>query len=293
MDSPAAILVGLVISLFISSFLIASIVVDKENVQLSSFEPSILGIGNYIDEVKFNNTAYCEDYKDQIEIYMGNWSCSELGLVSNSESFITIISGFYFPNSIPSNNVYDTTYYINNSIGSEFDINVRIRGSRDIAKYQDIKVSFNIDKIRIPNNILYGLSDIEIDYPGILSLDYLIIRTIFDEGKDELDLIVNGKNVLTDYETNDRTPLVDLDYGGIEAYNNGLILENAKLPLEVSKTSSVDTSILRTIGSIWTLVLQVMVWTIPETYFPLWANLLFIKTQVIGIIIAGLAVLRG
>ena len=45
------------------------------------------------------------------------------------------------------------------------------------------------------------------------------------------------------------------------------------------------------IGSVITAIASVLFWTVPEQLFPLWANILFIKIPLVGLIFAVLDVL--
>lgn len=273
------IFVGLLLSLVISSFLVSATITDKEHVNLSYIDVDMSGLK--ISRINFTTT--CSNESSYYEFPDEKWNCIDnVGLSSPMGE-----NRLYFTNVIPFSNVYTIKYLINNTNHDPFAIYVR---RSDPFGEDNIRVEFEQDKVRIRNNVNIMMSDIEVSYPGLLSATYFNITSTFDESTDMLDLIVNDVTVLSYYHCNDKLPVIQFiskyQYGGLVAYNEGLVLMNINADITNKPPSDFVPNVLA-------LMVGVIFYTVDEVYLPLWANLLFIKTQLIGIFVSGLAILRG
>jgi hypothetical protein len=286
---------AIVISLFLTSFLIAGVYHFKDNTSQIEGYIKIPSSINQETSLNFNSSKdYCISLLPIIKVYDGNWSCSDIGLVSKPD----ITSAFYLPYSAQDNNgYYNHTYYVNDSANLPFFIIVRKGAFNGIAGIGNIFIAFENDKIRIPNNMFYSMSDVEYDWPGLFSTyDFYKIETVFDEKDDTLNLTVNGRVVFNSYPTNPDTILglisfVD-GYGGMWVPSGNIVLENVETKTNYDrKSTSSDTNILNSVTDIIGMVGLLIAYNIPGVEW--WINLLFIKTQVVAAIIAGLSFIRG
>jgi hypothetical protein len=100
--------------------------------------------------------------------------------------------------------------------------------------------------------------------------------------------------ILSNYHTNSQIGWGVIGYGGVGTYNGGVTVKRIDGVVQTPDSASTsEANILSAMSSIWGLVLQVIIWNVDSRYFADWMNLLFIKTQVAGIIISGFALIRG
>ena len=273
----------LVVSLMFSSFIIAGMTAFKEQ------SDSITGyitppyLDDYSDKLEFNQT--CSDLLVFIHVYIGNWSCSSGSLIAASDRD----SSFYLPYSAEDNGFYNVTYYIDNNGGNTFYINVR---ESTFANSNDIKISFESDKIRIPNNVIWSLSDKEISKPTLFNTDSFIVNTRYSDEDHLLNLTVNGEIILSKYETNVGLPFFTRGFNGVGTLDGDVIVNRIDTKTSSThKEATTDASIFSALTNIWGMVALIILYNIDGV--ELWVNFLFIKTQLAGVIIAGLAMLRG
>ena len=229
---------------------------------------------------------------------------------------------------LPSNNIYTVKYVIDNSPNGEFYITPR----RTLANAQtaiDIRLVFasdgiHIKKYPVPLPFLGNTDLFFISYPNAQDTkaggsEY---EVIFDEALNQVTVWKDGISLFAQSglpdegvipgETSGEQVGMGLYYGGVgsrEVGFNVISTEAKRNPAHVATgdaggvaawwwkgiTDVVDSVIPGAGGVLEMLALisTVIAWTLPEAIFPLWANLLLIKTQGVALIYIGSRLARG
>ncbi|MDD2208267.1 MAG: hypothetical protein PHU45_02810 [Bacilli bacterium] len=182
-------------------------------------------------------------------------------------------------------------YYINNSVHSDYSI---------ILKYTD---SANQNEIivdstgyHIPNHFFsryYTLGDLFFyPYADANTLENPVYRTVYNEEAKTAMLYLDGNLLFT--ATNlkisgffDSTAY----YGGLGAKTNGFTLKLLDTDNQVV-SDNVGNILNQVIGFMGTII-KLCLWNVDEIYLPAIANLILIKTQIAGIIICIIVIMRG
>jgi len=265
-------------SLLISSLLISFVIADKESIEIEKININL--------PEKVTNQSYETGNFESSYVKNGSyakWNYIEgLGYRSPIPSIIGSVNDrFYLENVIPTNNIYTATYNLNNSVHADFIIFVRVC-SLDLY---NIKLEFDSNGIRIPNNILPLLTDYESSYPNINLLDNIIIMTQLNQGLNKLKVFVNGIEQFNIPIHSNFLNIFPTRYAGISASKEGLFIKSIDTPL--SESRPFDT------GDLLSLFLSIIFYTIDEKYLPLILNVILIKTQVIAVILCFIAYIRG
>lgn len=227
---------------------------------------------------------------------------------------------------VPESNIYTVKYVIDNSPNGEFYITPR----RTLANAQteiDIRLVFAQDGVHIKDYPagLFGAGDIFFfSYPGIQDTktggsEY---EVIFNEALNQVtvwkdDVSIFATSGLPDEgvivgETVDMQHGIGLYYGGVGSREVGftVISTEAKRSTAINAigdpkdvtgwwwqgiTDVVDSVIPGAGGALemLSIIARVVVWTLPEAIFPLWLNMLLIKTQGIALLYMGARLVRG
>lgn len=183
----------------------------------------------------------------------------------------------------PVNDTYTVTYKLNNSVHADFTVYPRYIGP---AGYYNIPVKVTTNKIQILEFHEYTVvAEVEID--GIKENNYPMIKTRFNEAQGTLDVFYNNALVLSKSgytgEGNDY-------YAGVMAKQNGFIVESIDAG---SINLSGNTDILSQMSNFLDILTLIIIWNVNPIFLPWELNLIFIKTQVIGVLICAAFWARG
>jgi len=285
MDSPTSVFVGLVLSLMISSFVIGAVYEDKEHVVNGKYINPFPDLPqnnelNFTSNTSESGTGF---YEYVLQTPLNSWDyVSGLGYVSNQKSTLILLS------ELPdSNGEYTNIYYINNTLENPFQIIVK----KEVTFANNIYIRFDQNEIRIPNNLVDYFSDISYNYPELLTNHYLRIETNYNFTLNQLSLSLNNVTLWDHISVNLGSYLwgksSNIYLGGIYTEDSGLIVSF----VEANQNPPATSDATNTLFSIWNTALMVIAYNIPGMEW--WVNFLFIKTQVLGIVISALAMIRG
>jgi hypothetical protein len=331
-DSEAMVLFALIFSLVASSFCVAWIANDYAEsppclsgtscapIQLSWEPMKTLGeltTDDYTNTSGYNDTMI--DAQEQWGVDYGEWAQGPGGFALTSSS-TDLQSGepyLYMKNVIPQNGVYTVDYKIDNVPDEWFTLYAR--HSTRIPDIYDIAVKFDEDGIHVLDYDSFGVTvtdhyfmpypDSQTTIPGgsWFRLEYNTNINSLGVYKDDVNLFfVSG---LHDQGT---TVTGELQFAGVSSNSVGFSVlgSRAVRSLTPDTANNGDYSL----GSIWsgiigmvdgiipgagaviqmmTLIGTVILYTLPESIFPLWLNMLLIKTQAVAIIYIGARLARG
>lgn len=211
---------------------------------------------------------------------------------------------------VPDNKVYTVTYVINNAPNGEFYITPR----RTLANAQtaiDIRLVFAQDGVHIKKYPVPFLSNDDLYFisaPGVQDTigggsEY---EVIWNEGLNQVTVWKDGYSIFSMSGLPDEGQIAagnGLYFGGVGSRNVGFNVISTTATRDPTHNAIGDPSevgawwwqgITETISSVipgaggvlemLALMARVIVWTLPEEIFPLWANMLLIKTQAVTIV---------
>lgn len=283
-DTTTGILIGLILSLFLSSFLIASITYDKDKTMENRVDIDIGSSENRILNLTSNTTNTGSDISDFLIFDESTpfFPNSKYEYIEGLGYKFSQNAQILLDNIQATNGNYTVKYVINNSVEKPFIIIVR---RTPIFSY-NLDINFDSEKIRIPNNLLPIVSDKESNQPSLLKRKYFIIETSYNPSKEKLTLKVNNETIFNDISVNPRGNIGKYYYGGFIASGDGIYLSS----IEVKQVTP-PTDILKQTRDIFSLIALIIIYNIDSV--DLWVNIVFIKTQVIAIFIAALLAVRG
>lgn len=323
MESESGLIFALVFSLIASSFCVSWIVNDyAENpacgpgtscapIELNpsmARQQGITTTETYTDSGFDHNLTYPMD--DALHSF-GTWTQDATGyhLTASGSLFggdpILLLNGI-----VPEGTVYTVTYVIDNQPNGEFYITPR----RTLSNAQtaiDIRMVFAQDGIHIKQYPVPFLSNDDLYFisaPGVQDTiaggsTYLVI---FDESLNQVTVWKDGYSIFSMSGLPDEGNVIPgngLLYGGVGSREVGFNVISTTANRDSSHNAIGDVEetaawwwqgITDTLDSvipgaggvleIMAIMARVIVWTLPEEIFPLWLNMLLIKTQVTAII---------
>jgi hypothetical protein len=219
-------------------------------------------------------------------------------------STIQPLNYFYIQNIQPdSNNMITNSYLINNTGKNWYSI--VLVGNAGLSNNELI---IRNDGFHIPSflysGIPYGDNDF-IPYPNADKVVTANIQTTlhdcsaFDNSCDAYVTFSFNGQTFTSHKINKDSTISILGipltsgtyYAGLCGYSAGLVFNYFSSVNTIAQTS--NTNVLSIISSFITTMLIVAGWTLPECALPLVVNAILIKTQIAGIIICIVVILRG
>lgn len=227
---------------------------------------------------------------------------------------------------IKTNGITTVNYLVNNVGGGDFIITPRYLGAGHTKS--DIRLTFSQDGIHVAKYPDYFILPSDLTFvsaPGIqITGDYnyaghagSLFTTILDENTNNLKVYKDGALVFDEsnmpaWDNNDGLSQTGIYYGGIGSNEVGFTLVGLPEtgiqyipPTEetafawgnywkglvgwVDKVVPGAGATIQMIGVLGSII----VWTLPENVFPLWLNVLLIKTQVVAILYLAARLARG
>jgi hypothetical protein len=280
-------LIGLIFSLTFSSLVIAFLLVQAYGYNVTGDESSIVipttGTIDGMQDYKTNKIIDNVNYVSGIGQYVFNTGIGRV-LTSNPSGIDCFL---LLSNVALKNDEYTINYEINNSVQQNYGVAVRYWTDTNLY---NVKVYVKNDGFHIPN----GLSDlIETDFypfPNANQYTKASIKTVFNENLGTLKFYFNGALVFT--KTGISKPIIT----GSKAYYAGVLSKTLGFTVESINVGSFNFDsgdILSQIGGFLDVLFRIIVWNVNPQFLPNELNILFIKTQLFGIIICAIMIIRG
>jgi hypothetical protein len=301
--SVATILIILCFSLVFSSVVITYFLTQMNN--NSCVVPSIglpLSLSSYSQSQNFANGQF--NMSTLARTGSNNWV-----LVPNVGyqliiSTIQPLNYFYIQNIEPDSSGIIVNNYVINNTGQNW-YSIVLSGNGGMSNNEVLVMN---DGFHIPNFLFSGvrLGDNDfIPYPNAAKVVNANIQTQFHDCSlyaSDCDAYVtftfNGQPFTSHKVNKDSTisvlgvPLTNsMYYGGLCGYTGGLVFNYFSTLNTIQQTQS--NNVLSLISSFVSTMLLIAGWTLPDCALPLTLNLILIKTQLAGIIICLVVILRG
>jgi hypothetical protein len=181
------------------------------------------------------------------------------------------------------NGTYTITYKINNTVHADFTIYARYNGA---LAYLNIPIKITTDKVEILDFHEFTAAQ-SVDLLGANTNNHVTIKTQFNEPAGILDVYYDDVLIMSRSgytgEGNDF-------YAGVMSKQNGFIIESINAG---SIDLNSNTDIFSQASNFLEVLALIIVWNVNPVFLPWEFNLIFIKTQVTGLIICIFVWLRG
>lgn len=295
----AGALIALIFSLIFSSAAISYFCVSKYNQTETSIINFPTGGIIYSQNQDFSGCAF--NTSTWFKTLGGKWSnyCG-IGMVLEYIDPRYLWTWLILGNEIPATDgTVQNTYIINNSVKSEYVIILRHTGSID-----ENQIRISNDGFHIPNYVIptFGLSgsavaigDLDfIPYSGASQIENAEIITYYNDKEQTATMYFNSQKVLEVNNLKEDGNLFGIwthYYGGVGAYSEGFTVVSFNTNNQI--TLSDESSLLGMVLNYISIMLQVIVWTLPESIFPVTLNIILIKSQLGGIVVCLILIARG
>lgn len=286
--SVAIVLIGLIFSLTFSAMVISFLLLQFYGVNVAYITPaSDSGVLSSFQDYKRNLISDDVNYISQKG---GTWTfvpdvgrvLSGAGGTFGLTSPCIVLSGV-----TPIGDEYVVNYMINNSVNAEYG--VFVRWSRNS---EDTLIFVKSDGFHIPKTMaIFGGEFAFYPYPNPLQDEKVHIKTVFNEGAGTLQFYYNEKLIFTHTGINRQyvIPYTTSYYAGVTSDTNDFTVEG----IDAGAISLEETSILKQISAFIIILAKILVWNVDSAYLPFELNLIFIKTQLFGIIVCAIMIIRG
>lgn len=198
--------------------------------------------------------------------------------------------------------LYQNSYWIDNSATglygqhSDWCIGLRITGGVDQNEICAKSDGFHIPKYFIDAGTQWG-DNYFYPYPGANEIDYPVVKTIYNDKTPSVDFYLDGVKFFTTENLNTDANLFGLwgrYYAGIGTQQTGVALQEFQTdsPIVDMNTQNGE-DLLGMISGFIITVLKLVAWNVDPRYLPNELNLIFIKTQLAGIIACIVMIIRG
>jgi hypothetical protein len=311
----AALCAVMLISLFISSFLISYFAMEMYGYKLDSVSlpANIEDTTHYNNNQDFKNNpnTYTTTFNSTKVSFGGGWTnVPGIGMVLTSipAGGDTYISENYIIKG--ADGIVTNQYIINNSVHAKYEIILKRGYGRGViallAGTTSNMLVIDSDGFRVPRSFValnpetWQGGDIAfIPYPGANQVDHAVITTNYNVDTYALDFTFNGQNFnmpLLNGFTNIEVYL-DPIYGGVLCNTVGFALENYNTNNEVVNniydTTNESASTLQSFGALISTMIKVVGWGLPPSIMPIQLQILLIRTQEAVLIIGIIAFVRG
>jgi hypothetical protein len=301
-SATTGILIALVFSVLFTSIVISWFITEMQiggNIEQIELPNSLK---SYNSEQNFASGTY--DLETLKRSGSSHWQFREnVGLVLTQTS--GDVSYLYIDYIIPDGTHKITNYYtINNSQHNEFSIVVANAGagSNEIIVKSD---GFHIPAFSVLG--LYNGWDMQfIPANNPLQYDQVVIKTEYIEGlrtcpflstcyntrEPYLKFTFNGMEYTVNTMNIPEVEGVSI-YGGIGAKNIGVAIKDFKTDNTISGSEKITNDPLTYISSFLDTMFKLLTWGLPESIMPFYVNLILIKSQLFGILVCLVFLIRG
>lgn len=279
-------LIGLLFSLTFSSLVIAFLLLQFYGVAVTGNNaPISLPDSGSISGVQNYETNQINDNINYVSKFGGTWLyVAGVGkmLLYDGKSYMAV-KGVQ-----PVNDVYTVNYKINNSVKSDYGIILRYT-DQDMNQ---MVVEVKADGYHIPAYLTFETQD-HYFYPksGANQNEHPSIKTVWNDKKGDLQYYEDGNLIFHATGIPPELPLISSShyYAGASSSTGGFAVES----ITTSSIVADATNIVQQLGAFLDVLAKIVLWNVDSQFLPLELNLLFIKTQLAGVIICAIVILRG
>lgn len=192
-------------------------------------------------------------------------------------------------NVMPENRIYTVNYELNNSVHQDFTVYARYYNG--VVNIYNIPIKFSNDGIHVIDGLTEFTDVYFYPYSGLMQMDKLRIKTVFNEDDGELKVYLNNALLFT--RGGFWNPVVSMGnafYAGVMSKTEGFTVETIDAG---SFNFNTGNDVLSQIGAFIDTLIKIVFWNVNSQFLPLELNLLFIKTQLAGVIICIIIIIRG
>jgi hypothetical protein len=279
-------LIGLLFSLTFSSILISFLLLQAYGYQVTGNQaPISLPDNGVISPIQNYQTNEINDNINYVSKFGSTWKyISGVGkmLLLDGKSYMAL-KGVQ-----PANDVYTVIYKINNSVKADYGIVLRYT-DQDMNQ---MVVEVKQDGYHIPAYLLLETQD-HYFYPKLNANqnERPTIKTVWNDKTGDLQYYED--NLLVFHATNlpSEMPFISAThyYAGVSSSTSGFAVES----IDASSIVAGATNIVQQLGAFLDVMAKVVLWNVNSQFLPLELNLLLIKTQLAGVIICVIMILRG
>lgn len=289
-----ALLTLLVFSLTFSSVLVSFVLLQSHGYQTIGTEAPIIppgaeatmGVQDYTTNTISDNYNYEAGYGDyQYQSGVGRVLVAKPSVFAYQWLLLKQVS--------PIDNVYTTTYKVNNSVKGDYAIAVRFKGSNPY----DIVVRVESNGFHIRNEFIPLQEYNFYPYTGANQIIKPTIKTVYTINSDKtgtLQFYFNNNLVFT--KSDIAAPgLINPDesiwyHAGVGSDTLGFTVESITV---AGFSQYASTDILSQIGTFLEVMAKIILWNVNPAFLPWEINLILIKTQLAGIVICLIVIARG
>lgn len=283
-------LMGLIFSLTFSSMVIAFLLVQAYGYDVTGDESSIniptSGIVDGMQDFKTNDITDNVNYADSNSRYT---FMPNVGRVLTA-SPPSLWDGLYLAHVSDIDGVYTISYNINNSVKQDYAVFVRMN---TVLLPYNIRVDVTNTGFRIPNGIIDTITDNYYPYSTSPNqIENVKIKTVYDKKSGTLKFYFNDKLAFTKTGISDVPSFLDNGatfYAGVASKTLGFTVES----IDAGSFNFDSTDIISQIAGFFDVLFRIIVWNVNPQFLPNELNIIFIKTQLFGIIICIVMILRG
>ena len=290
-------IIGLTLSLFVSAFLISFFLYSAYGINFDTGLSLPAELPSYSSQQNFQSGSY--DVRTFSLTGHPNWS------YVNGSGLMLINTGgdgnYFLINNIilPENKIIVNKYEINNSVQQDYSVIIRYTGSQDNLILLVSSEGFRFPRYSIIPGIIEGEWEF-IPYKDANKIPYVSLITEFHEGDlyhtGYIKFSFNGKTFTTSRPMPEDLNLYGIFsryYGGIGSNTIGFIFKYFETSSIISGSGNSSLSSLDMVSSLIKTTFVIIAWNVPIEYLPLELNLLLIKTQAAGLLIAIAVFIRG
>lgn len=225
----------------------------------------------------------------------------------------------------PVDGVYTVDYLVDNTPNTEFFI-TPVRDRLVGRSQYDIRIEFSPSSIKIPSyfggigEVSYYYTDYSITNSQATAPGGSLYRTVYDTNEKTITVYKDGSLLFTAPDMPIPLSVGSVNfadnyyYGGVGSNTVGFKILETTTTRSIGDTpdpkkatgislKKISDGIINAIDGVipgagaviqmLEIIAQVVFWTLPETIFPLWLNMILIKTQVLTLIYLGAKLARG
>jgi len=278
-------LLGLLFSLSFSSIVIAFLLLQAFGIQVSgNYAPISMPDGGAISPIQNYQTNSISDNVNYVSKFGSTWIyVPNVGRVLSNDG----LSYMALKGVQPVNDVYTINYRLNNSVKSDYGIIIRYTDG-DINQ---IVVNVKADGYHIPQEFTWGLTDaFFFERANANQKEKVEVRTVWNDKTGDLQYYEDNSLIFST-KLSPELPYISLThyYAGASSSTSGFAVESINAGSIVADA----TNIVQQLGAFIDVLAKIVLWNVDSQFLPLELNLIFIKTQLAGIIICAIVILRG
>lgn len=287
--SVSTILLGLIFSLTFSSVVISFLLLNAYGYDAVGNEaPITLPTGSVISGFQDFTTNNVTDNVNYVDANSHFTYVPNVGRVL-TDSPPSLWGGMYLAHVSDNAGVYTVSYVINNSVKEDYSVFVRMNA---VLLPYNIRVDITDTGFRIPNGIVDVITDSYYPYPTPNQVEKAKIKTVYDSNAGTLEFYFNDKLAFTKRGISAIPSILENGatfYAGVASQTLGFTVES----INVGSFNFGNTSLIGQLSSFVDVLMKIILWNVNPQFLPTELNIIFIKTQLVGIIICIVIIIRG